>query len=42
MFKIECGDLIIRFIGRVGYTGSRTQTFHEVLLSLLTSILGNP
>lgn len=42
MLKIERGDLVTRFIGRVGYTGSRTQTFHEVLLSLLTSILANP
>lgn len=41
MLKIERGDLVTRFIGRVGYTGPRTQTFHEVLLSLLTSILAN-
>jgi len=40
--KIEHGDLITRFIGRVGYTGHRTQTFHEVLISILTSILANP
>jgi len=42
MLKIERGDLVTRFIGRVGHTGPRTQTFHEVLLSLLTSILANP
>lgn len=42
MLKIERGDLITRFIGRAGYTGPRTQTFHEFLLGLLTSILANP
>jgi len=42
MMKIEHGDLITKFIGRVGYTGHRTQTLHEVLISLLTSILANP
>jgi|SRR5215213_6867503 len=42
MMKIEHGDLVTRFIGRVGYTGPRTETFHEVLIRLLTSILANP
>jgi nicotinamide riboside kinase len=42
MMKFEHGDQITRFIGRMGYTGHRTQTFHEVLISVLTSILANP
>jgi hypothetical protein len=42
MIKIEHGDVITRFIGRVGYTGRRTETFHEFLINLLTSILANP
>jgi hypothetical protein len=42
MIKTTLGDLVIRFIGRVGLQGNRTQTFHEVLISLLTSVLENP
>ncbi|HJZ82831.1 MAG TPA: hypothetical protein VKD91_20870 [Pyrinomonadaceae bacterium] len=42
MIKLEHGNHITRFIGRVGYTGHCTQTFHEVLISVLTSILANP